>query len=317
MGLGRNLFSTLLALYTAISMTACTTTANKETKVSKITPSQVITETFTPTLEEITATPTLTETPTITPTDTPIPTNTVTPTPEVCEYSIDFLVDATIPDNTVIEPDTKFTKTWLVENTGNCDIKDAKLVYLSDSRLDGKKVSIPYMGVGEVAEISIELKAPSHPGTYKSTWMPMIKEDSGKVMFGDELWAQIQVEGELPYDKYILIDLSEQMLYAYDEGELKHSFLVSTGSTYPTPMGEYEIELKVRSQTMSGPGYSLPNVQWVMYFLMKGGGYAIHGTWWHDNFGTPMSHGCVNATNDDAKDIYKIYNKGDPVIIVR
>jgi lipoprotein-anchoring transpeptidase ErfK/SrfK len=52
---------------------------------------------------------------------------------------------------------------------------------------------------------------------------------------------------------------------------------------------------------MSGPGYSLPDVPFTMFFYQ---GYAIHGTYWHNNFGTPMSHGCVNLTIPDAEWIY-------------
>lgn len=103
--------------------------------------------------------------------------------------------------------------------------------------------------------------------------------------------------------KWIELDLSAQELTAY-EGETEvHSALVSTGvASMPTPLGEHRIYRKIRSQVMSGPGYYLPNVEWVSYFIK---GYAIHGTYWHTNFGHPMSHGCVNMTNDDAKWIYE------------
>jgi lipoprotein-anchoring transpeptidase ErfK/SrfK len=113
--------------------------------------------------------------------------------------------------------------------------------------------------------------------------------------------------------KRIELDLSEQRLMAY-EGETEVlSALVSTGvSRYPTPPGKYKIIRKVRSQVMSGPGYYLPNVEWVAYFL---GGYAIHGTYWHSNFGQRMSHGCVNMTNDDAQWIFQWAPLGTPVIV--
>ena len=61
---------------------------------------------------------------------------------------------------------------------------------------------------------------------------------------------------------------------------------------------------------MSGPGYYLPNVEWVMYFYQ---GYGLHGTYWHSNFGQPMSHGCVNLTNDDARWFYEFASLGTPV----
>jgi lipoprotein-anchoring transpeptidase ErfK/SrfK len=50
-----------------------------------------------------------------------------------------------------------------------------------------------------------------------------------------------------------------------------------------------------------GFNYVLSNVPYVMYFY---GDYAIHGTYWHNNFGTPMSHGCVNMTTADARWLY-------------
>ena len=95
------------------------------------------------------------------------------------------------------------------------------------------------------------------------------------------------------------LDLSEQRLYAYEGKALVNSFLVSTGTwIYPTVTGVYRIYVKYRFAPMSGPGYYLPNVPYTMYFYK---GYGIHGTYWHDNFGTPMSHGCVNLRTSDAK----------------
>jgi len=109
----------------------------------------------------------------------------------------------------------------------------------------------------------------------------------------------------------IVVVLSTQMTYAYEDGELKHSALVSTGlPATPTVQGDYKIWNKTRSQTMSGPGYYLENVEWVMYFYQ---GYGFHGTWWHDNFGQPMSHGCVNMTNEDAKWLYEFASLETPV----
>jgi lipoprotein-anchoring transpeptidase ErfK/SrfK len=103
------------------------------------------------------------------------------------------------------------------------------------------------------------------------------------------------------------------MTYAYEDGDLKFSALVSTGLPYtPTLQGEYAIYYRLASQTMSGPGYYLPNVQWVQYFYS---GYALHGTYWHENFGNPMSHGCVNLTNDDAKWLYDFGEIGTPVYV--
>jgi lipoprotein-anchoring transpeptidase ErfK/SrfK len=104
-------------------------------------------------------------------------------------------------------------------------------------------------------------------------------------------------------EKWIDIQLSTQTLTAYEGDTPVLSALVSTGVPgLPTPQGEYTIIRKVRSQVMSGPGYYLENVEFVSYFYK---GYALHGTYWHNNFGHPMSHGCVNMTNADAQWIYE------------
>ncbi len=113
--------------------------------------------------------------------------------------------------------------------------------------------------------------------------------------------SQARLEGE----KWIEVSLSDQMLYAWDGDQLVNEFLISSGiSIYPTVTGVFRMWARTPSQTMSGGDidsgtyYSLPNVQWVQYFYAE---YAFHGTYWHDNFGTPMSHGCVNLTIEDAE----------------
>ncbi len=111
---------------------------------------------------------------------------------------------------------------------------------------------------------------------------------------------------EMPTDaeRWIRVDLSEQRVIAYEGDTPIRGFVISSGlPRTPTVTGEFRIKTKVRSQTMSGgtPGYgyySLPNVQWVQYFY---GEYAFHGTYWHNDFGRPKSHGCINMTNADAR----------------
>ncbi len=116
--------------------------------------------------------------------------------------------------------------------------------------------------------------------------------------------------------KWIDIDIGSQTITAYQGSTPLKTVLVSTGvSWYPTPVGRYKIYMKIPSQTMSGgygaSAYYLPGVPWVMYFT---GAYAIHGTYWHHNFGKPMSHGCVNLTIADAKWFYDWAEIGTPVI---
>jgi lipoprotein-anchoring transpeptidase ErfK/SrfK len=111
--------------------------------------------------------------------------------------------------------------------------------------------------------------------------------------------------------RWIDVDLSNQMVYAYEGDVLVNSFLVSTGTwATPTVTGQYTIYVKYRSAKMSGPGYYLPNVPYIMYFYK---GYGLHGTYWHNNFGTPMSHGCVNLRTEDAGWLYNWASVGTVV----
>jgi lipoprotein-anchoring transpeptidase ErfK/SrfK len=103
--------------------------------------------------------------------------------------------------------------------------------------------------------------------------------------------------------RWIDVDLTNQSVYAYEGDVVVNSFIVSTGTWLtPTVTGQYKIYVKYRSAKMSGPGYYLPNVPYIMYFYK---GYGLHGTYWHNNFGTPMSHGCVNLRTDDAAWLYE------------
>lgn len=113
--------------------------------------------------------------------------------------------------------------------------------------------------------------------------------------------------------KRFLVDLSDQMLYAYEGDTLVRSTLISSG-LWPntTVLGTYYIYVKYTSQRMVGPGYDLPGVPYVMYFYQ---GYALHGTYWHNNFGHPMSHGCVNMPTPEAEWAFNWAPVGTPVTV--
>jgi lipoprotein-anchoring transpeptidase ErfK/SrfK len=104
-------------------------------------------------------------------------------------------------------------------------------------------------------------------------------------------------------ERWIRVDLSEQQVVAYEGITPIRGFVISSGlPRTPTVTGEFRIRTKVKVQTMSGGSgadyYNLPNVKWVQYFYQS---YAFHGTYWHNDFGRPKSHGCINMTNTDAK----------------
>src|SRR5690606_4948085 len=107
------------------------------------------------------------------------------------------------------------------------------------------------------------------------------------------------------------VDLSDQRMYAYEGDTLVRTFVVSTGTWQtPTIKGRFKVWIKLRSAPMSGPGYYLPDVPYIMYFS---GDYGIHGTYWHNNFGVPMSHGCVNLSIPDAEWAYNFASVGTVV----
>ena len=113
--------------------------------------------------------------------------------------------------------------------------------------------------------------------------------------------------------KWIDIKLATQGLVAYEGQRPVYWATVSTGRAWtPTPKGRFRIYSKLRSGTMAGPGYYLPNVPYIMSYY---GGYAIHGTYWHNSFGQPMSHGCVNMRTSDAQWVYNWAPVGTLVVV--
>lgn len=108
-------------------------------------------------------------------------------------------------------------------------------------------------------------------------------------------------------EKWIEIDLDKQQLTAWEGNKLVMQFPISSGKWAPTPKGTFNIWGKTRSQSMVGGSqvlgtyYNLPNVPNNMFFHE---GYAIHGAYWHNNFGSPMSHGCVNEPLASAAQIF-------------
>jgi len=118
-------------------------------------------------------------------------------------------------------------------------------------------------------------------------------------------------------DKKIVVDVLHQLLSCYEGQSEVYFARVSTGAKYDmygnpvdkwaTPVGMHRVERKYISLQMSGgttgAGYDLPGIAWTSVFAT--GGVAIHSTFWHNNYGDPVSHGCVNCTPEDAKWIFR------------
>jgi hypothetical protein len=131
-------------------------------------------------------------------------------------------------------------------------------------------------------------------------------------------FAEMMPISPLEADKLIEVSLAYQMLYAYESGRLVFSARCATGASfrisglglvnYHTPRGQHRLTCKRPSRHMSGGWgrsdfYDLPGVPFCSYFT--GSGVAIHGTYWHNDFGHPRSHGCVNVLAEEAQWVYR------------
>jgi lipoprotein-anchoring transpeptidase ErfK/SrfK len=128
------------------------------------------------------------------------------------------------------------------------------------------------------------------------------------------------LSSDIPADKKrIEVSLTDQTLTAYEGDTVVLNAKISSGvdtessNGVPTktPRGNFNIEIKMPSKHM-GDGritndpeaYEFPGVPWTSFFVWNVG-VAFHGTYWHDSFGIPMSHGCINMKNEEAKWIYR------------
>jgi hypothetical protein len=123
-----------------------------------------------------------------------------------------------------------------------------------------------------------------------------------------------------PWKKHIEVSITQQKMWAYEDGKVVKESKVSTGlpdrrtdpSIIPTntPGGEFNVYSKMPSKHMGNGqltsdlnAYEIPGVPWTTFFAPHG--VALHGTYWHTNFGIQMSHGCVNLPTDIAKWVFR------------
>ena len=114
-------------------------------------------------------------------------------------------------------------------------------------------------------------------------------------------------------DRWIQIDLHRQRLFAWEGDQNVYAIVISTGKDgTPTYPGIFRIQRKLESDRMRGEGYDVPNVPYVMYYDR---GFAIHGAYWHNNFGRRVSHGCTNVAPDHARWLFDWADVGTPIVI--
>lgn len=183
--------------------------------------------------------------------------------------------------------------------------KDPWLVPVGKVLADKYKLDQKPRAQGDVPTYDEALFTP--PPTPTPTQAPQIA-DNGNGQGGNSGMA----------GKWIDVNLSTQYMVAYDGNSVFIESYVSTGRPgFDTPTGTFYINSKLESQTMEGviggEYYNVPDVPWVMYFTDEG--HALHGTYWHNNFGQVMSHGCVNLPMDVAQALYFWAPIGTPVVI--
>lgn len=118
----------------------------------------------------------------------------------------------------------------------------------------------------------------------------------------------------------IAVDTYEQSLGVYTDGRLIFATLISSGSRYfPTRPGTFRVWARLDTGKMSGAYlrdrrdyYFLEDVPWILYY---DGDRALHGAYWHDNFGIRSSHGCVNLAPRDARWLFNFAQVGTPVVV--
>jgi lipoprotein-anchoring transpeptidase ErfK/SrfK len=121
--------------------------------------------------------------------------------------------------------------------------------------------------------------------------------------------------------KSIIVDRSDQKLYAYEDNTLVRTYTISTGRELtPTPRGTFRIFRKTPSRYMQGPipgisanYYDLPGVPWNLYFTEQGA--VVHGAYWHESFGRPYSNGCVNVDPKEARALYDWADLGMTIVV--
>jgi hypothetical protein len=161
--------------------------------------------------------------------------------------------------------------------------------------------------------------------------------------YGDIFWAKAEALRPLTReemepinpeveDKRIVVNVSYQTLSCFEGRREVYFARISSGAMYnaagnrvdfwETPIGRFPIWRKLVSLHMSGGttggGWDIPAVGWVSLFV--GSGVAVHSTFWHNNFGVPMSNGCVNASPMDSKWVFRWtqplveYDPGDKTV---
>lgn len=164
-------------------------------------------------------------------------------------------------------------------------------------------------GLDDTTEVQVYNTDPNNPDT-----------DEDGYLDGNEVRYSFNPNVSAPGDrlsKYIEVNIKKQELtYSLGPYPIK-TIKISTGvRAHPTPKGTFSILKKIPVHLYKGKDYYYPNTRWNMQFLPSAAGsYYIHGAYWHNNFGTPMSHGCVNVSYADIESLYNWADIGTKLTI--
>jgi lipoprotein-anchoring transpeptidase ErfK/SrfK len=207
------------------------------------------------------------------------------------------------------------------------------------------EVTVPYVDLilenppARAPWLEFRVKSGQPPRLYFSQviWIDAIRQDeqgqrwyrvNERFGYGDIFWADAAAFRPLAadhmqpihpevQDKRIVIDVPHQSMSCFEGSREVYFARVSTGAlynavgervdTWATPAGKHPVWRKMVSLHMSGGttggGWDLPGIGWTTLFV--GEGVAIHSTFWHNNYGVPMSRGCVNASPEDARWVFR------------
>ena len=157
--------------------------------------------------------------------------------------------------------------------------------------------------------------------------VPAVRQNPGYVAVGADEWLPEDkvalVSSQVPGDaganacRFIHVNLAEQALTVYDDCKLVFATLISSGANSWTFEGTFTILNKWEYSSITPPPTSTSDyyIEAVPYFMSYAGNFGFHGAYWHDNFGSAASHGCINLSPADAKWLYEWSGLGERVII--
>ena len=224
------------------------------------------------------------------------------------------ITDPLVQKTTKVQPESKM----YVQITEGCWVKLDSSCLNVRSGPGTKYKSVKKLRIGAMFLVKQVVKGEDDKLWYQIIADPIRPNKYGKWFVSSDYVKEIAVRTSIPDPlpgepvKRIEIDLSEQKLRAYEDDKVVMETKVSTGiRRLSTPQGNLNILYSRASSYMKGADYDLPGVPFDLYITWTG--VALHGAYWHDNFGKRMSHGCINMPTDVAEWVYNWVNTATKV----